>query len=258
MKKKSCKALAGLCAAAIAGVWAAPVRAQTAGIKEKPALYTYEAEWAIPRAKWADMDKSTEGERKTMEKLFASGSVVAYGDDTTLIHEADGSTHDNWWQATSMAGILKALEALAGGSASAVLASATKHSDNLWVSHYYNWHSGSWKGAYTHWAGYTLKAGAPDEAVAMIAKNFVVPVMEKLLADGTIIEYEIDEQAIHTQDPGTFAMLYITPNAEGLDKANAAVRDAVEKSPMIGPALESMVDFTKHRDSLASTSLTYK
>jgi hypothetical protein len=240
------------------GVWAVPVGAQTSEVKEKPALYTYVAEWAIPRAKWADMDKSTAGERQTMEKLFASGAIVGYGDDTNLLHEVDGSTHDNWWQAMSMAGILKALEDLAGGSTAPVLASATKHSDHLWVSHYYNWHAGSWKGAYTHWAGYTLKPDAPNDAVDTLAKAFVVPLMEKLLADGAIVEYEIDEEAIHTQNPGAFAILYITQNAEGLDKANAALRDAVAKTPLINSALDSMVDFTKHRDSLERTTLTYK
>jgi hypothetical protein len=82
--------------------------------------------------------------------------------------------------------------------------------------------------------------------------------MEKLLADGTIVEYEIDEQAIHTDAPGMFVIGYITPTAEGLDKFNAALREAVKKSPLAGPAFNAVVDWTKHRDSLVHTNATYK
>ena len=49
-----------------------------------------------------------------------------------------------------------------------------------------------------------------------------MPFFEKLLADGTIHEYEIDTQAIHTEAPGTFMCSDIAPNAKALDKVNAA------------------------------------
>ena len=105
---------------------------------------------------------------------------------------------------------------------------------------------------------YKLKADAPDNAVDMIAKHLVGPLMEKMLADGVIHEYEIDTEAIHTDAPGTFWIDYIAANAEGLDKVNAAVRDAVKANPMGGTAFVSMVDFSQHRDYLARTDATYK
>jgi hypothetical protein len=260
MNMKNWKVFANLCAVAMAGVWAAPVGAQIAEIKEKPPMYTYEAQWMIPRTRWADMEKATANDAKTLDKALGTGGIVAYGDDSTLIHTAEGLTHDDWWSAMSMAGVLNALDEIykAGGATAPVLSSATKHWDNLFVSRYYNWHSGSWKGAYTHWAGYTLKPDAPDDAVDTLAKNFVVPMMEKLLADGTIVEYEIDVEAIHTDAPGNFGIAYITPTAEGLDKTNAALREAFKKTPLIGPAMDSIVDFTKHRDWLGRTTATYK
>ena len=128
----------------------------------------------------------------------------------------------------------------------------------MWVSKYYNWHPGSWKGAYTYSAIYTLKPDAPNDAIDVLAKNLIAPLMEKLLADGTIVEYEIDEQAIHSDAPGMFVIDYISPTAEGLDKFSAALHEAVVKSPLAGPAFGSMVDWTKHRDSLVRTSATYK
>jgi hypothetical protein len=159
----------------------------------------------------------------------------------------------------SMAGTLTVLDDLekVGGGSTPVLNSVTKHWDNLWVSRFYNWHAGSWQGAYSYASIYPLKADAPDDAVDMLAKNMLVPLLEKLLADGAIVEYEIDEQAVHSDAPGTFVIDYIAPTAEGLDKVNAAVRAAIKNSPLNGVAFGSMVDYTKHRDSLLRTTATY-
>jgi hypothetical protein len=46
-----------------------------------------------------------------------------------------------------------------------------------------------------------------------------VPVFEKLLADGTIVEYEIDREMIHTTvSRGQLHFSFVTPSAEALDK----------------------------------------
>jgi len=146
----------------------------------------------------------------------------------------------------------------ASDSGTTVLASATDHSDSIYISRYYNWHPGSWKGGYTFEASYTLRPDAPDDAVAIPSKNMIVPVLEKLFADGAIEEYEIDTQAVHTEAPGTFTIVYLAPNAEGIDKVNAAIREAVKSKPLDGPAFESMVTDPAHRDSLVRSDATYK
>ncbi len=260
MKNNNWQILSGLCAIAMAGAWAAPACAQSAEVKEKPGLYTYEAYWTVPRARWAEFEKANPTMQKVMDKAIASGELVAYGSDSALLHDTDGATHDNWWQSMSMAGTLTVLDELekASGGSSPVLNSATKHWDNLWVSRFYNWHAGSWQGAYTYAAIYPLTADAPDDAVETLAKTMLVPLLEKLLADGAIVEYEIDEQAVHSDAPGTFVIDYIAPTAEGLDKVNAAIRAAIKNSPLNGVAFGSMVDYAKHRDSLTRTTATYK
>jgi len=234
--------------------------AQDPEVKEKPPMYTYVGNWVMPRARWDDLEKQRASTDKILDKALSGGTLVGYGDDTTVIHTEDGSTHDNWWSSMSMAGLMKVLEDLraAGNVTAPILANATKHWDAVYVSHYYNWHSGSRRGAYTHFSSYKLKADAPDDAVDTLSKSFVVPLMERLLADGTLVEYEVDEESIHTHAPGTFYLAYICASADGLDKVNAALGAALKASPFAGPAFGSMVDFSGHRDELDRTDAVYK
>jgi hypothetical protein len=233
---------------------------QTPEVKEKPRMYTYVSNWSMPRAQWPEIEKPNAVTQGILEKAVADGTLVAFGNDVNLVHEPEGSTHDTFWSAMSLAGLINVLEQLrkAGAATSPVLSSATKHWDNVYVSRYYNWHAGSWKDVYTYGSSYKLKADAPDDAVDQLSKNLIVPIMEKLLADGTIHEYEIDTQAVHTGAPGTFWIFYIGANAEALDKVNAAIRASFKANPLGGPAFGSMVDFAPHRDELARTNATYK
>ncbi len=251
---------AGLCTLALVAVWAMPARGQMSEVKEKPPMYSYVGFWNIPRAQWADYEKAGAADEKVLAPALASGTIVGYGSDLNLVHTADGATHDDWWSSMSMAGLMNVLNQFYsnGSATSPALQAATKHWDGIYVSHFYNWKSGSWKGLYTHGGQYKLKADAPDDAVAMLAKNLIVPILEKQLADGTIYEYEIDTEAIHTDPPGTFWIFYIAANADGLDKVNAAVQAAVKANPLALAAFDSMMDSSGHRDYLAMTSATYK
>lgn len=223
-------------------------------------MYSYIANWAIPRAQWGEMEKSVGDDQKILDQAIAKGTIVAYGSDENLVHSDGGFTHDNWWSANSMAGVLNVLDQFykSGSATSPVLQSATKHWDSIWVSRHYNWHSGSFKGAYTRVAAYKLKADAPDDAVETLSKSLIVPLLEKQLADGTIHEYEVDTQAVHTEDPGLFLIVYIAASAEGLDKVNAAVADAIKTSPLSGSAFGAMTESSSHRDELARTTATFK
>ncbi len=260
MNKRLWKVFAGICALGMAAVWAMPARTQTAEVKEKPPMYSYVGNWSIPRAQWGEMEKANTADQKILDKALANGTIVGYGNDINLVHRPDGATHDDWWSAMSMAGLLNVLDQFykSGNSTSPVLSSATKHWDNIFVSRYYNWHAGSWKDVYSHGSSYKLKADAPDDAIETLSKSLIVPLMEKLLAEGTIHEYEIDTEAIHTEAPGTFWVYYIAANAEGLDKVNAALRERMKSNPLGGPAFASMVDSSAHRDDLVRTNATYK
>jgi len=236
-----------------------PARAQDE-VKEKPPMYSYVGFWNIPRAQWAEMEKNNAAEQKILDKALADGAIIAYGNDLNIVHTADGMTHDDWWSAMSMAAMLNVLDKFykSGTPTSPVLASATKHTDGIFVSRYYNWRSGTYKGAYTRVGYYKLKPDAPEHAIETLSKTFIVPLLEKLLADGSIVEYEIDTEAVHTEGPGAFWIDVISPNAEGLDKLNAALLDRVKTNPLAGQAFDSMIDSSAHRDSLSTSTVTYK
>ncbi len=237
-----------------------PASAQAAEVKEKPAMYTYLADWVMPRARWVEMEKAASVNQKILDQAVANGTLVGYGNDTTLIHTADGATHDNWWSSMSMAGLFNVLDSIykSGSAVTPILASATKHWDSLYQSHFYNWRPGSYTGAYTHAGYYKLRADAPNDAVAMLSKSAIVPLLEKELADGVVVEYEVDEEAIHSEAPGSFYIVYIAKTAEGLDKVDAAVSELLRANPLIGQAFGSMIDFTAHRDYLSRTTAVYK
>ncbi|HEY7352184.1 MAG TPA: hypothetical protein VH596_05400 [Terriglobales bacterium] len=239
---------------------AMPLPGQTSEVKEKPPMYTYVADWVIPRAQWGEMEKSYAPDQKILDKALASGTIVGYGMDETLVHQQDGVTHDDWWSAMSMAGLINILEQFyqTGNASTPVLENASKHWDSIYVSRYYNWHSGAFKNGYTYVASYKLKQHAPDDALDTLSKNVIVPLLEKMLSAGSIHEYEIDTQAVHTDAPGTFMIVYIASSPDGIDKVNAGIREAVKNDPLIGPAFGSLTDTSAHRDELARTNATYK
>jgi hypothetical protein len=245
---------------ALFGAGAGIAQAQSSDAKEKERMYTYASLWQVPRAKWAEFAKPDPSSQKILDQALSDGTLIAYGDDFDLVHTTEGFTHDNWWSSHSMAGIMKVLDAFEKSSANptGVLTTVTKHADVVLVSRHYGWRPGSYKNAYEHGSSYKLKPTAPDDAVDMLSKSVFEPMFEKLLADGAVVEYEIDEEAIHTEDPNSFWIYYVTPTAEGLDKVNTAIRGAVKANTLLGPAFDSIVDFTPHRDSLARTDATFK
>jgi hypothetical protein len=252
MNQKFSWMMAGVCALALLALSAAPAHAQDSMMKDKAPMYSYVGNWALPRAQWAAMDKANADDDKAMDKAMADGLIVGHGYDTNLVHSVDGMTHDSWWSSMSMGGLMTVdAQGYKNGTAvSPVLQAATAHNDFVLMSRHYNWKSGAYKGAYVRGAMYTLKPDAPDNAVNLLSNSLFVPLMEKLMADGAIIEYEVDTEAVHTTAPGTFWVIFVTPTADGLDKFNMALMSAIKAEPLGPPAFDSMVDYTKHRDFL--------
>jgi len=199
-------------------------------------------------------------DKKIFDAAISDGTLVGYGYDANQVHTVDGESHDTWWSATSIAGLMKVLDKVRAlpPADTPISLNPTKHWDFIFVSHYYNWKPGAYAGAYVNVAMYQLKPTADDDAVETVSKSVVVPAMEKLLADGTILEYEVDTEAIHTDAPGMFAIVYVTPQPEGIDTVRAAIRGSGKDNPLIGAAFDSFVDYSQHRDELLKGSGAYK
>jgi len=261
MNVRNWSVFTGLCGVAVFALSAIPSGAQATEVKEKPAMYSYVANWQIPPAHWgADMAKITTTDNTIFQAALADGTIVGYGSDVNMVHTPDGESNDTWWSSMSLAGLLKVLDKLRGldFASSPHSLSPTKHWDGVYVSHYYNWKPGAYTGAYVNVAMYQLKPNADDDAVDTLSKTVVVPMLEKLLADGTVLEYEIDTEAIHTDAPGMFAIVYVTPQPEGVDTVRAAIRGSGKDNPLIGAAFDSFVDYTQHRDELLKGNGAYK
>ena len=250
----------GLCVVAVFAMSAVPSGAQATEVKEKPPMYSYVANWQIPPEHWGDVGKINAFDNTIFQAALADGTLVGYGNDVNMVHTPDGESHDTWWSSTSMAGLLKVLDKLRGvdPSNSPHSLNPTKHWDMVLVSHYYNWKPGPYTGAYINVMIYQLKKDAPDEAVSTLSKTVIVPAMEKLLADGTIVEYEVDTEAIHTDAPGLFAIVFDTAQPEGVDTVRAAILGSEKDNPLIGPAFDSYIDYSQHRDELLKGNGTYK
>jgi len=251
--------LLGLSALFAFALAAQPSHAQSP-VQPKPPMYTYVANWQIPRAHWSQMPAAEAADKGIMDKAVADGTLIGYGDDEVLVHSADGGTHDDWWSATSVGGLLKVLAQLyaSGNVSSPALDAATKHWDMVYVTHYYNWRPGSYKNAYTWVSTHELRSDAPDNAVDVLSQNIMVPILEKLLADGTLIEYEIDELEVHSQAPGSFSIVTLTAEPDGNDKVEAAIGAAIKANPLLVPAFGSMVQLRSLHDDLLLSEGTYK
>jgi|SRR5215471_2393836 len=94
------------------------VMPQPAGAQDR-SYFTYVSWWAVPREQWAAFDKQTQEADAQMKSALADGTIVAWGDVTTRVHEENGYTHAEFFTATSRDKLLKALEAEWAGATNA-------------------------------------------------------------------------------------------------------------------------------------------
>jgi hypothetical protein len=247
MQRKIAWAICSLILGALAA--AVPLRAQ-GDDQGKPPSYTYVSEWALPRAQWKGMAKVNEDDRSVNEKLLADGTITGYGEFENLIHVEGEPTHGSWFTATSEGNVLKALEAFYArpGLTSPVLGSGP-HWDYFLVSRLYNGRSGVFDGAYLSGSEWDVEPGQ-GEAFHNMLKTRLVPVFEKLVADGVLVSYSVNSEDYHTQKPGRVSLVTITADASAVDKVDDALEAAFSKDPEIGPAFRSLTDSAGHRDFL--------
>lgn len=247
-----------LCALAVAPLCADRTWAQSASA-EKPSVYTYVSEWTVPRAMWGDYQKVESADNDMLKKAVADGTLISFGSFAVLNHQEGAPTHGSWFSASSLANLMKVLEGLRAAPAAVTPPlAAAKHWDYIVSSRDYNGHSGTFTNGYLRVGSWRPKAGSSDPD-GKIMKATLGALLEKLFADGALHAYSIDEETIHSADPGGFFIVLVTNGPEGLDKFNAALEEATKSNPAGWAGFGSTVDPAGHRDTLARVStMTHK
>jgi hypothetical protein len=244
MFKRVVFGLAMLCALVLASlVVAAPAQAQ------EQTHYTFVSYWAVPRAQWADFEKSEEQTTSVLEHLVADGTLVAWGTSAALVHTEDGYTHASWFVSTTQAGLTKTLEALRTASRAAALANTTKHMDFMLHSIAHGGKTGRATSGIIRVSFYRAKPGRGDDVEAFF-KKYIQPDLDAGVADGSILMYNFDSQQIHTDAPGGYNLAVVYASGDGLDKGSAILAAHSKENPAAGQGFASMLEIEAHRDSL--------
>jgi hypothetical protein len=224
--------------------------------KEKPPIYTYVAQWGVPRPDWSTFEKYDASQKPVFDKLIADGTIIGYGFFKMAAHTEGSPNHGGWWTATSMAGVLKVLSVLATQPAPAdieKIQAASKHSDLILTSRHYAAHAGSFDNGYLRVATYRSKPGQ-GEAVDKVINSYIIPFLDKLMAEGALHSYSVDREVIHSGDPNAVDIAIVTNNADGLDKFMAGLEANGKANPTGGPAFGAATESSEHRDFLAVAS----
>lgn len=224
--------------------------------KEKPPVYTYVAQWEVARPDWPAFEKYDAAQKPVFDKLIADGTIVGYGFFKMAAHTEGSPNHGSWWTATSMANLMKVLSFVATQPIPAdieKIEAASKHFDLILTSRHYAAHAGTFDNGYLRVGTWKAKPGegaALDKAI----KEYIVPILDKLMADGAIHSYSVDREAVHADDPGVVDVAIVTNDASGLDKFIASIDAAAKANPLGGPAFGATIDASAHRDFLAVAS----
>jgi hypothetical protein len=245
--------LSGLTILATSIIWITQAGAQINEVKPKPPMYSYIAVWNIPKDQWKARENQASAAKKILDQAVDKGTIVSYGYDGNPLH-------DTFWLAMSKAGLDSVHDQFEKIGITAVPAKAGARTPpaSILISRYYNWHKTRCENAYVHVGIYKIKPDAPADAVDQLSKNFFAPVLERMLADGAIFEWETDTYADPKDSPGTFLIAYLSAKAEDLEKANKAVQERLKSHMPKASALDSLIEVKASSDIVVRSYAVYK
>ena len=240
-----------LASAVAVAALATPLAAQSAD----PVIYTMVSEWTYPRAQWQEVNTYFEKTVKPiLDRHMASGSIIEWGRGVPLIHTADGSTHMNWYAGTSIAGLNRVLADLTKLPPS-ITGAATKHHDQLLRSVVYRAPKDRKGGqGFMMLSASQIAPGRAQQWRELWDKE-TQPLYQKLMDDGTILGYGIDQEFIHTDAIGWRYDWVVLSSMESLDKLNAAFDARMgartpEQRRALGASMRENTVAGSHRDGL--------
>ena len=227
---------------------------QTAEIKANPPMYSYIAVWNIPEDQWKAREDQAAAAKKILDQAIDKGTIVSYGYDGNPLH-------DTFWLAMSKAGlesVREQFQKIGISGVPSIKAGAAVSPVSILISRYYNWKTIRCENAYVHVGIYKIKPDAPADAVDQLSKNFFGPVLEKMLADGVIFEWETDTYDDPKDSPGTFLIAYLSEKSGDLEKAHKAVQERLKSHLPNGQALDSLIDMKSITDIVVRSYAVYK
>ncbi len=195
--------------------------------QQEAPVYTFVALWAIPRAQWAEFGTWVEKTQPVLERLFKDGTLVSWGRFETIVHTEEGYTHGAWWQSSNIAGIERTLIELLKLPPSPALTGA-RHRDYIYRSLVYRTKGGASGPAYLEVNATQVQPGKGREWRELFDK-YTKPTLDELVGNGTISHYELQVEDYHTMNGGWRWSVTLLPNAEAIDKVNAAFRALGDK-----------------------------
>jgi hypothetical protein len=248
MRNRACIALVFAFALALGtALLATPTGAQD------PTYYTYVSEWNVPRGQWAAFEKERDQQNATLQHLVADGTIVAWGSDANYVHTEDGYTHEDFFVATTRAGILKALETLRPPASGGSYASVSKHKDMFLHTLAHGGKTSSASAGYVRVGSWTAKPGEGD-ALTEHVKKYILPMLEADIADGTVWMYNFDTEDIHTDAQGSYTLAVVYPSGEAIDRAYARLAASMKDNPAVGEMVANFTVSEAHRDYLGRIS----
>ena len=257
MSRRTCPWTTALVGGVIALGVASAVRA------EEPVVYTRVAQWQIARPHWGAYEKDLKKNTvPVMEKLLADGVITEYGADRTTVHSPEGYTHSTWFAAKSPAGLEKALDALVASEDKLTPEerrkqdtdfAGTKHADMILRSVSFKNRTVKTDKGYGQVSAQKMLPGKGQDYQELWDK-YTKPVLEQLYKDGAVTAYGVDTELIHTGDQAFRFYWQLMPDADALDKVEAAFEAARQKRTpeerkAIGLAFAELRDPAGHRDS---------
>ncbi len=231
----------------IAGALWLPVRAQAPASGGEGAVYTYVAQWGVPRPQWSNIEKFFKDAEPALNTLMTDGTIVAWGNARNWTHDESGWTHANWVTATSFEKIKRALDTIHSALPQPTAFSTSKHMDLMLRATIRGTKPGA-SGTGMLWvASYQVKPDQMEE-FGRLFENDIKPLFEEQIAAGSILSYSLNFEAIHSGPTNSVSIAYVLPNAAAIDKFQAALEAYGAKHPDTGPAMQATMDFTAHRD----------
>ena len=200
--------------------------------KKHPTEYTRVAVWQVKRSHWSDFtDRMIEIQKPVMEKLLADGTITEWGVEAAALHKADGYTHATWFATPNHANAMKVWQAMedAGKKRGDKVDDVDKQIDNMVTKHRDFLLRSIRRGATDAnienglFYQYSMRINIDSlEDHLKLWDATIAPVLQKMLENGEIVAYGLDEEEITSQPYGERTTWIAAKDMSAMDAMKAA------------------------------------